>query len=505
MSFLNNIENKKYANIPFYVFTVFYFSILLYLAYKVNIWEDEAYSLNTTSNNLAKVIAQSYSFEGQPPVYFILLAIWRLISPSIFFARIFSIVFIGLSAYIVNRIIGLTTDLKSQNWIIIIFLLNPYAVWAAIEIRTYALLIFLSAISIYFILLYYIKNKNKYLYYFLLVCLIGLYTQYYFVFLIASIALGLLVYKGWHEFFRLSLYFIPVLILFLPNFYFLPDNIKNFQSMDPGYSIMQRLSIVIVAVQNMALGMKSLAGVPVIKWCIRIVFTLLVIISYLNLYKKNGEINKTNLLKFNLLLFVTFLSLIFFMVFIFITGMKFNERYLAITYPLVILLFIIFSWQSFINKDLIYGMTSIYFIILLSFQYATPIKTYDYNSIAKYIEDVEKPGEPILMNSETISTPFEYYYSGKNTLVQLPDTFKLEKEGFQVLITDTLELKLILKSINSKSILFINDNMVGYGPKLPLDSCILDKYLDSHYHITLDTLMFGESKNKSLRIRRLKK
>lgn len=505
MSFPNNSINKRYVNILFYVFIVIYFSFLIYLAYIINIWEDEAYTLNTTSNNLAKVISQSYGFEGQPPVYFILLAIWRLISPGIFMARLFSIVFIGLSAYIFNRIVRFVSDLKSANWILVIFLLNPFTVWAAVEIRTYALLIFLSTVSVYTILVYYTKNQKIYLYYFLLTCLIGLYTQYYFVFLIAAIAISLFVYKGWRTFFRFSLYFIPVAILFLPNFYFLSQNIKNFQSVDPGYSITQRLWIVLTSIQNITLGLNILNKLTWIKWSVRIVFIFLIIISYLEFYKAYKTTKKLNVLKYNILLVATFLLFMFFIAFIFITGMKFNERYLAITFPFIILLFFIFNRQSVTARNLIYGGISVYFITLLLFNYSVPIKTYDYDSIAKYVEDIEKPNEAVLMNSETISTPFEYYYTGSNHLVQLPDTFKLAEHGFQVLITDTLELKLIIENINTKSILFINDSMIGYGPKLSLDPGTLDKYLNSHFRITLDTLIFGKSKTKFLRIRRLEK
>jgi hypothetical protein len=84
---------KKFA---FYLFIVVYFITLLYLCNRQYIWEDEAYSLNTTSHNLFEVVKFSYNFEGQPPFYFLLLAVWRKINSSIFFARLLSVILIAI-------------------------------------------------------------------------------------------------------------------------------------------------------------------------------------------------------------------------------------------------------------------------------------------------------------------------------------------------------------------------------------------------------------------------
>src|SRR5665647_3232622 len=89
----------------FYGFIIIYSVSLIFLSYKLNIWEDEAYSLHTTSKNLATVIRESYDFEGQPPFYFLLLAIWRHINSGIFFARLLSLIFIGFGGYFFLRLV----------------------------------------------------------------------------------------------------------------------------------------------------------------------------------------------------------------------------------------------------------------------------------------------------------------------------------------------------------------------------------------------------------------
>lgn len=501
------LSNISKQNIAFLVFLFVYAAFTLYLGYIVNIWEDEAYSLNTTSLGLRDVLFESYQFEGQPPVYFLILALWRLISPEIFFARLLSIFFIGFAAIYFHKTIRLISGYKSSNWMVIIFLLNPFTVWTALEIRAYSLLIFLSIISIYFFILYIKSDKKNHLYYFLVLCLIGLYTQYFFVFLIISLAFTLLVYRGWQAFFSLCLYLIPVVILFIPNMLFINDNLAMAHSDDQNYSMVQRISLTFYSIQNIIIAINLVPTDKILRYGIRIIFLILFVFSYFNLYNKYKTQNNILFKKYNVILVASLFLFILFTFYLIITGIKFNDRYMAIAFPMFILLFIIFKEYYLYLRNLIFGVISIYFIILLFIRYKDPIKTYDYPSVAQYINNIGYQNEPILLNSRTISVPFGYYYKGSNPLIPLPDSFKLDEAGFQVLITDTLELNQLIEGtiINSKSMLFINDNLIGYSSNLQLTSNMLDKYLNFHYNIKLDTLFFGNSKNLSLRIRRLEK
>jgi hypothetical protein len=80
------------TNLPLLVFSVVYYSMLVFLAAYLNIWEDEVYSMNTSSGSLGYAFNQSYEFELQPPVYFLLLTIWRTFSASVFWARLLSVI-----------------------------------------------------------------------------------------------------------------------------------------------------------------------------------------------------------------------------------------------------------------------------------------------------------------------------------------------------------------------------------------------------------------------------
>src|SRR5664279_235812 len=124
---------QQLKDVLFYGFLIIYAAVLTYLCKVVPFWEDEFYTINTTSHNISGVIRQSYIFEGQPPVYFLLLKMWRVFNSGFFFARSLSIVFIVLAALFVIRLLRLVSGTSEVKWLLIIFLLNPFTVWAAIE------------------------------------------------------------------------------------------------------------------------------------------------------------------------------------------------------------------------------------------------------------------------------------------------------------------------------------------------------------------------------------
>jgi hypothetical protein len=490
----------------FYSFLVLYFAILIYLSNEINIWEDEVYSLNTTSNNLSNVVSQSYNFEAQPPVYFILLALWRHINTGICFARVLSLIFIGLSAYFLSKLVSLVSDIESSRWFVIIFLLNPFTVWAALEIRTYALLIFLSSISIYYFLNFYASNKNYHLYSFLIISIIGVYTQYFFVFLIIALAFSLLVFKGWRAFFKLCFYLIPVVLLFLPNLLFLPEGLSRQQTNNPDYSVLDGLYKVFQSPPKLILALNVVPSGNGLKLVIIILFIFFGIYTYFKAYKKHLILCDLYFERYNLILVSALIIVILYSIVVVITRMVYADKYMAIAFPFFILLFTLFQVHSSFIRTLIYGTITIFFLSLLIITYIHPIKIYDFKSVAKYISKIERTGEPILFYRNAMSLPFTYYYKGLNPLVPLPNPVRFDNTYLKN-IKDTLELKRAITGINAKSnsYLIISDDNTDYAYNVNFNRKMVDDYLIAHYNITLDTLCFGEGPEFFIRIRRLEK
>lgn len=505
-NFIKNNYKVWNKSLIFYGFLVAYAVFAIYLSIELNVWEDETYSLHTSSNSLPIVISQSYNFEGQPPVYFVLLALWRLINPGIFFARIFSLLLIAFSAIIFYRLVRLISGNDSSRWLVIIFLLNPFTLWAALEIRTYALLIFLSSASIYYFFRYYIDNKIKYLYFFLAICIIGIYTQYFFAFLVFALAFSILLLKGWKMFFKICLYLIPVVLVFLPNLFFVNNQLALSQSQKFDYSIFSRLSAVLHTPQDFMLALNIVPFGLVTRWVIKTIFAALMIYAYFKLFKKFKVQGNTHLERINLILISISVLIILYSAAVAITSVRYNNKYMAIVFPLFMLLFSIFKIHSSIYRKLIFGIISLYFAVVLALNYKYPIKYYDFKSIAKYIVKIQRPYEPILFFSKVLMPPFSYYYYGHNPLIPLP-SLTYDHNYYQNNINDTSQLRKSIEKIYtaSKSYLLITDSLSRSLYDLKMDKKMVDACLNAHYKVTLDTNSFGENNNKKLRIRRLEK
>ena len=487
----------------FYLFLLIYTTGLIYLSYALNIWIDEAYTLHTTSNNLAEVLRLSYTFEGQVPVYFLLLAIWRLISVKVFFARLFSLICIGFAAIYFNKLEQQVTGKKGNRWMTVIFLVNPFTVWSAIEIRVYALLILLSVLAIYYFIRYYLSNKNKDLYAFLIVALIGVYTQYFFTLLIASLAFFFFLYKGWKLFFRFCLYLVPVVLLFLPNLYFLRYQVQMHQLTIIDKPILATFINVLYTPQDFLLALQLVPFDRWVRWIIKCIFIISILFAYFKLYKKRHTAVTGEFERLNTLFFATGLLIMMYALVVVYTKILYVPKYMSIVFPFVCLIYLLFKqYRPSVQKRL-YIFYSIYFITLLVMVYRVPIKNYDYIHTAKYISATERPGEPLFFYTNLIALPFSKYYTGQNKIVPLPHPITFDNNYISN-IQDTVSLKQKIKNgaNNSASFLFISNDLDSIELNKNLNRGMVDSFLTRQFNTELDTLFYGRSNGQYLRIRR---
>jgi len=165
------------------------------LAAALNIWVDEAFTLHTTGAGVANAFAQAVSFEAQPPLYFMLEAAWRTFDePSIAFARLPSVLF---AAAAVAVIVGAAHRLAPRVpplAVALVTALNPLVIWAAVEMRDYALvLLFGAAVTwIFFESFLAAQPARRAWIAYVLLAIAGLYTQYYVGFLLVAQAITLL-------------------------------------------------------------------------------------------------------------------------------------------------------------------------------------------------------------------------------------------------------------------------------------------------------------------------
>jgi hypothetical protein len=504
LNFKSKYFSFTHRDVLFFGFILLYLVVLVIQCIRMPLWEDEFYSLNTTSNNLSGVISQSYNFEAQPPVYFVLLKFWRLINNGVFFARFFSSVSVLLAAFFFSKLVRLLSGREFSRWVVIIFLLNPFTVWAALEIRGYALLLFLSSVSVYSFFEFYINDNRNYLFLFLIVSAIGLFTQYLFVFLIAALSFALLIFRGWKAFFKLCIYLIPLVLLFMLNFLFLPDNISNQQTDAPHFDLKYSIYSILKTPANLLLGIDKIPLGRMVNLIIVLVFSFFSLYTYFFLKKKEIIHKNTFLHYINFILAVDLIIVGMYVVAFPVFGVQYADLYMTIAFPLLMFLFVIFRFDLPLLRNIFFVSVCIYFVLLLVLTYRYPVKFYDFQSITKYVRTIEKKDEPILIYRNGLSLAFNYYYEGHNPIYPLPYELTFNR-NYLVNIKDTSELRKSIGRIsnNSGSCLFVSDDQDKYLYTKNMNREMIDAYLQSNYRITLDTFYFGHSKKYGLRIRRI--
>lgn len=496
-------SNKR---IIFYSFLLVYASLLIYLCNKLVIWDDESYSLSTTANPLSKVLKLSYFFEGQPPVYFLLLSLWRKINDGIFFARLLSIIFTFLSAFFLNKVSKLIFKQFDNYWIIVLFLLNPFTVWASLEIRLYSLLILESFVTIYLFYLIYFFDKPKLKFLFVFIASLGVYTQYYFVFLIISLSILLLSKKGWRTFLNFCLWSMMIAFIFSPNLLFIRNQYIMHQFPLLKLNWYSQLSYILFAPVEFLLSINALHVGKSGHLFAFFIFGSLILLLFFKLwnqYKKHKYQDIKTI--FELTLPIIILLTIFIIVFL-ASNLFYLLQYLTIIFPFYCLLYSAIGIYSQKIKTVIYGVLGIYYVGILIMIYHPPyLKRYDEKSVANFIHTIEYTKEPILFKDKTLLLSLKPYYKGNNALIPIPEkTF--DYNFYKNEIKDTAELGNLIKKGTCKNRTFLWINWDDdYATKRELTNAMIDAYFRDNYMALKDTIFAGKSKNDILRVRRFVK
>src|SRR6266850_2556045 len=184
------------------VIILLHLAVTLFLAYKLNIWVDEAFSLRTSERGIGYALHQALHFELQAPLYFVLLSAWRKLDTSIFFARLLSVASVALSLKVIAGLSRRIWKDIHQGWIVAVVAFNPMTIGVAVDVRLYAPVLLISALLILtFYDGYLSQNTNRRAQ----IChvalaVVALYTQYYTGFLLVGSACALLVLRRWRPF-----------------------------------------------------------------------------------------------------------------------------------------------------------------------------------------------------------------------------------------------------------------------------------------------------------------
>ena len=165
---------------------------LFFCLFKIDksVWLDEANSILTALKPLDGLI-ESLKRENNAPGYYLVLHYWMGIfgfSPTS--TRLLSAVLYLLSAILVYRIANLVfDDRRTAMFSVVFFIISPIAISQSQNIRMYAMLGFLSALSTHLFLLTHYKTKSisrPRTYLWIAINAFGLFVHYWYLFVIIA-------------------------------------------------------------------------------------------------------------------------------------------------------------------------------------------------------------------------------------------------------------------------------------------------------------------------------
>ncbi|MBC5798928.1 MAG: glycosyltransferase family 39 protein [Candidatus Eremiobacteraeota bacterium] len=170
-------------------------ALTAFLAASLNIWQDEWYSLRTTSHGFAFAWRSALGFEALPPLYPLLLEAWRTLDGSVWFARWFSILCVAGAVVCAWSFAARHLRATSPAVVAAALAFNPFAIYAAVEIRLYALaLLFSAGLILTYFDGFIAAAPSRFARVAFVFCALGvLYTQYYPALLLAGAAAALLL------------------------------------------------------------------------------------------------------------------------------------------------------------------------------------------------------------------------------------------------------------------------------------------------------------------------
>ncbi|WP_017296489.1 hypothetical protein [Nodosilinea nodulosa] len=474
------------------------------LANTLNIWFDEAYTLDTTSGTLRRAFSQAIIFEEQAPLYFIFIFLWQKIIGGIFFARLFSILSIGAAIY-------LSADLSKRylpgvNPLILPLLIavNPFSIWAALEIRLYAFSIFLSTVLLWLFYDGYLQDEDRYLkaqryrWLFILVACISLYTHYFLGSILVANGLILLIFrqtKAWQDYLShavliliISLPIVGMIIYQLSN---LSDNIARSTASDQPTI----LTYLIKGLQK-SFGSFFLHGLPALTpqtWAgIRLALFVVLLCSVLLNYRLIRP-------QISLIWLMMIAMLIQFSV-VFAVIEDLHYRHAS---PMFIVSLMTMIGMCVAGSRYRWPMIKAYVLVNLTLSlicigilYTPLAKPGDYRRVADYLMAHESKSQPILVYNQEVSMALSYYYTGQNILLPLPKP--IDYRSFNIndfLLTSPDQIDVVLSSAQQNAtaeIWLVADNKVLKGQEVFEPSFkILNTYIGDHYKVIDHKLFYG--------------
>lgn len=489
-------ENGQFVmRAPIPLLLVGHLALTLTLAMLLNLWVDEAYTLHTTSQGLFYAFDQALWFEVQPPLYFILLTLWRQVSSSLLWARLLSILCAAATVALLPRLARRFCPTHHPVWLTAMVAFHPFLIWAATEARVYALTIFLSALSLPWFLDGYAvdspSRKARWKHGFVVSA--ALLTQYYLGFLFAAQAGALLLLRRWRAFMDFCIAMAIVGVSLIPLF------IAVSTQMSTHTAVLQNalpLTDAFTTLFSKAVDfMLPAEWPPLTRVQGDILLGSLLVIGVWRWWKKDPP------LVFSLRVLWILAALL--MVALTLVLAHVGERELmgrrhaaGLFLPALLTVGSVMAHAPKRAVLPLWSALSLVFCLLsLGSVYRPLAKLGDWDRVARYLETVAEPGQVIAVFPGEVNLGLSYYYTGANPIAPLPRgaafaTYDIqrfvideEQEIVQALTAATTDLSWIwLVTFDFVDCRFLG---VDFGCQ------VVERFIDDHYTVESTRQFFG--------------
>lgn len=471
--------------------SIVFLALTIPLAARLNIWNDEAFTLHTTSGSLKYALDQALFFEVQPPFYFVLLRLWRFLNSSIVFARLFSIFFCLSAGLISFRLSRRWFKDFHPAWFAMLLAFNPFTIWTALEIRVYGLTLLLSVLLLLFFEEGYLaeSTSRRSRWAFLLSAIISIYTFYYLGFILLACAVVLLAVKRWRTLRDYLVGMVLVGAVFTPELVLLPRQMhEHLGTIQATISPWAGIRFVLWRIQDYIFPAQWDPSVVWRHWIVIIGLMLAVLLLGL-LHRRRVEIHQVA----SWILFGV-VSMCFLGVLQWTGDTLLEVRH---TTPLFVpaLLAVFSCLRLDVRKR---GL--LIWVALMAFFYPTSLwdtyrpmaKRGDWKRVAAFIQSRERSDEPIVTFTSTIELSLSHYYSGINRILPMPRENVFSSYNVaNYALTSPDQFARVLDEVpgSDEFVWMVTDYGCGYlGVNYNCD--LLEHFLDHYFTVETDRIFF---------------
>ena len=425
----NSTAHKGWALASIAAILLLAFALRLYRLDYQSIWYDEGVSIHLAQKSLAALTAHTAG-DIHPPLYYYLLHFWiRVAGSSEFAVAFFSLTFGLFLVPLVYRIGQHLYNPMVGSLAALLVAISPYNLWYSQEMRMYTLGASLGLVSLYSLLQlvaragYGIQGTGCRAYWvgYILSAALGLYTLYYFVFLLVFLNLFILDWWLWarRQGVRASVLWywvlaqLAVFLLYLP---WLP--IALHQAVDPPVPPWRAFTpfwqVIVKSWSALALGQSV---EPRAVW--PVLLTIAIIYSLGVVYAGTGfrtQDTPLRLARACILWGYTFVPVLAICLASLWTPL-FHVRYVFTYSPAFYIL--LAAGIAWLRKRWRLGLWLVLSLILVAsaysiynFHFDPRYAADDHRAAVEHIADRWRPGEAILINAGYAYPTFLYYYNG---------------------------------------------------------------------------------------------